>query len=234
MFATSYIKQETDGGKHKNKWKSQSLKTICVGTCPDTDGLIFYHPSTKTLLSCADKYRSDTYHPAGPQFNEPFDGRMKLNTKSSLENIHTAPSHETRASVFVKTNDEKYHKATVLSTPFNEDDEHYVVQLQQSGDILQLMGDEIYESDPNEVIPADTVLNHMLPWLKTDSKITILLPMYNRPKQGHLQHSTADGEWYFIPRRNKNNTPFHLSHFQEKAFSMYQNKKLFNGWVNTR
>ena len=48
MFSTSYIKRETDvGSNHKNKFQSESIKVICVGTCPKSDSLLFYHPASK-------------------------------------------------------------------------------------------------------------------------------------------------------------------------------------------
>jgi dUTP pyrophosphatase len=69
MFSTAYIKQvQEDGPGHK--WKSRSLKCICVGTCPDSDALLFYHPPSKQTLSCADGYRFDSFSPSGPQFGE--------------------------------------------------------------------------------------------------------------------------------------------------------------------
>ena len=62
MFAVSYIKQPNEvGGGHKNKWASQSLKTICVGICQDSDGLLFYHPQSKSIISCADNYHFDIF-----------------------------------------------------------------------------------------------------------------------------------------------------------------------------
>ena len=125
MFSVAYIKQETNKGKHKSKWSSQSLKVICVGTDPQSDGLLFYHPVTKTLLSCADQYRFDTYLPAGPQFKESFDGRFQFHTKSALKNIHTAPSHESNDTVFYKIADDKYEKASIISSPFNEETDAY-------------------------------------------------------------------------------------------------------------
>ena len=235
MFSTSYIKQETIQGKHKNKWSSQSLKVICVGTCPDSDGLLFYHPNSKSIISCGDNYRFDTYLPAGPQFNEPFDGRMTINTQSSIENIHTSPSHETNSIVYYKTSDEIYHAATVLNQPFDEDDQPYTIQLRHTGNILEIMGDEIYDHNPNDTVPPDTNINPMLPWLQHNSKVTLILPVLgSTPKQGYLQRSDADNEWYFLPGRTKRHTPIHLSNFQTKAMSMYENKKIFQGWKNTR
>ena len=235
LFATSYIKQETSLGKHKNKWTSQSLKVICVGSCPDSDGLLFYHPHSKSVISCADNYKFNTYLPSGPQFNEEFDGRMKITTKSSMENIHTAPSHETQANVYFKDTDGNYHPANIVSQPFDENVDPYIIQIQKSGNIIHAMSTELHQNNPEQPISEDTTPSHMLPWLQNDSKITLLLPQFNaKPKQGFLLQSDADNEWYFVPGRSKRHPPIHLSQFITKALSMYHNKKLFRGWVNTR
>ena len=233
IFSTSYIKQETQHGKHKSKWTSQSLKVICVGSCPNSDGLLFYHPSTKTILSCADNYRFDMYLPAGPQFGETYDGRLSITTKSSLQNIHTAPSHQANDTVYFISS-EKSYPATILSSPFNEDEDPYVIQLKKSGNIMHVMNTELSESNPDGPLQEKDCFNNLIPWCTHDKKITLCLPTFDhKPKQGHLHHSNADGEWYFIPGRKKTNTPIHLSQFQEKAISMYHNKRLFRGWVNT-
>ena len=101
--------------------------------------------------------------------------------------------------------------------------------------MLELMGDELSDTDPTKPITTDKTLNSMLPWLKHNCKITITLPaLQSTPKQGYTQQSDAHNDWYFLPGRNKQQAPIHLSKFQEKTFSMFQNKKLFNGWKNNR
>ena len=236
MFSIAYIKQMSEiGGMHKNKWSTQSLKTICVGTCPNSDSLLFYHPPTKSLLSCADNYHFDTFLPAGPQFDEKFDGRFQFTTKSANTNIHIAPTHEHNSPVFIKQNANEYHRAVILETPHDENKDPYTVQLMHSGDILQLMNDEIFDMNPtasDELSNGDTI-NQMIPWLKHDAKITIALPQFQqRPKQGFLQLSEGDGDWYFIPGRGKIHDPIHLPDFHEKALSMAYNKKIMPGWIN--
>ena len=237
MFALSYIKQETEsGGSHKNKWSSQSLKPICVGTCPNSDSLLFYHPPTKTTLSCANSYHFDTYLPSGPQFEQLFDGRFRFTTKSSNDNIHIAPTHEANATVFVRTPDDTYDSATVLHQPHDEDSDYYIVQMKHSGDIVHVSNTDIVENDPTSPpTTADSDINGLLPWLTHDAKITIALPQFDHlPKQGFLQQSDGDSEWYFIPGRSKTKPPIHLPQFQEKAISMAHNQKLFQGWMNHR
>ena len=235
MFSVSYIKQETEvGGTHKNKWSSQSLKTICIGTCPDSDGLLFYHPPSKSIISCADNYHFDTHLPSGPQFSQNFDGRFQFTTKSSNDIIHMAPTHEKNATIYIKRDDSNYDDAVILQQPHDQESDPYIVQLRSSGDILQVMSDDIFDNNPtSDPSLTDKSINGLLPWLTHDSKITISLPQFqHKPKQGFLQLSEGDGEWYFIPGRSKTKPLIPLPSFHEKALSMSHNKKLFQGWIN--
>ena len=76
MFSVAYIKQERNKAEVGGKWKTQTLKCITVGKCPRSDSILFYHPPSKQLLSCANGYKYDTFSPAGPQFNEQYDGKF--------------------------------------------------------------------------------------------------------------------------------------------------------------
>ena len=120
-----------------------------MGTCPDSDGLLFYHPQSKSIISCADNYHFDIFLPSGPQFNQQFDGRFDLTTKSNNDNIHIAPSHEKNSTIYVKRDDDNYDAAKVLQQPLNHENEPYTVQLSSSGDILQVMSQEISVINPN-------------------------------------------------------------------------------------
>ena len=238
LFAPAYIKKETlQGGSHLNKFQSQSIKTICVGTCPRSDSLLFYHPHTKKVLSCADGYVFDMYSPAGPTFGESYDGTFNLNTKSSLHTIHMAPTHEKNKEIFVPStrNPSSYHKATVLESPVDDDDP-YTVQVATTGDIRQVHPDDIREDNPNYT-PHDNELpaNGLLPWIKHDSKVTIFLQRhFTTPKQGFLQHNPKCDTWTFIQGRYKSKQPIPLPNFRELCHSMALNKRLFQGWINNK
>ena len=110
-----------------------------------------------------------------------------------------------------------------------------MIQIQSTGAILQVMNNVIYESDPTAPVQESNAPNKTLPWLKSNIRITIIIPQLDhKPKQGYIIQSDDDNEWYFIPGRTKRNPPIHLSNFIHKATSMNHNKKLFKGWVNTR
>ena len=235
MFSVAYIKQVTDKGKHKNKWKRQSLKVICVGTDPQSDGLLFYHPGTKTVLSCADQYRFDTYLPAGPQFKETFDGRFQFHTKSNLQNIHVAPTHETDSIAYYRVANDKFEKASILSTPFDETTEPYTIQIHKTGAIIQATSQELQTTEPTSLSQFnDSEINPLIPWATNNARVTILLPAFNsKPKQGRLSFDAKTAQWNFIPGRTKTHTPIPLYNFHQKALSMYHNQKLSKGWITS-
>jgi hypothetical protein len=91
MFSVAYIRQLREEGTSKSKWKDRSLKCIVVDTCNNSDGLLFYHPPSKQMLSCSDGYKFDTFTPAGPQFKETYNGRFIFNTIAGTKNIHRPP-----------------------------------------------------------------------------------------------------------------------------------------------
>ena len=52
IFKKAYVKTEKrTGGKHKNSYYTHTIKAICVGTCPDSDSLLFIiQPPNKSFL----------------------------------------------------------------------------------------------------------------------------------------------------------------------------------------
>ncbi len=240
LFSIAYIKQIRQAGHIKTKWEDQSLKCIVVGKCPDSNGLLFYHPPSKQVISCGTSYRFDPSIPAGPQFNERYDGNYYICTQSTLEsNLHQPPTHAQGSTKFVKiTNDDgsiQYKAIHVLDIPIDEENEPITAQFVQSGDIVQLMASELLDSDPTAPIPATLPSGQFthLPWIRHEAKATLYLPdRMPHPKQGYLKYSNDTKEWSFSVGRNINNNrdPIPLPSFVEKAESLLSNKHLFQGW----
>ena len=232
MFSTAYIKQERESGPG-SKWKGRSLKCICVGTCPTSDSLLFYHPPSKQTLSCADRYRFNSFSPSGPQFSEKYESNFIFNTKSAMDNIHQPLTHESNCTKYYRVPDtDEYIEVTILSVPVNDDTDPYVIQHKHSGDIMEALASELTDCNPNEH-PTDIPnslhpLRHM-PWIHNDAKVTLYLPhIMTKPKHGFL--SLNDSSWTFMPGRKKTQSPIDLPNFVELAESMVHNKKLFQGW----
>ena len=147
MFATAYKRQHRQDNRDISSWTSKSLKCVTVGSCPNSDGLLFYHPPSKQLLTCGDGYRFDTYSPAGPQFGQTYEGDFKFTTKSAIHNIHQRPSHELNSTAYIKV-DDTIKKVTILDIPTDKDEDLFTVQEIESGDIHQLLQDKILDHDP--------------------------------------------------------------------------------------
>ena len=229
MFSKAYVKIENEvGGTHLNKFKSQTLKTICVGRCPKSDSLLFYHPPSKTLLSNADGYRFDNHTPSGPQFGLKYDGGFHITRKSSSP-IHQRPQHKENDTAYVKKK-EKYVPVTILQVPIDEESEYYTVQNKETGAIKEVLSENLLDHDPTVPVNDDNQpFNHLYSWIKDSVKVTLYLSsLWKQPRQGTLL--LKQNEWYFQPGQSKNATPLHLPNFIETAESMIQNRKLFQGW----
>lgn len=244
MFSVAYIRQHHEDGKNIKSWVSKTLKCIVVGTCNKSDGLIFYHPPSKQTLTCGNGYRFDTFSPPRPQFGQQYEGDFIFNTKAALTSIHKPPTHEENSKVYYKTSltPDTYEKATILSIPIDDDEEPYTVQNTTSGEILQLLSEELLDHDPS-IPPSNANASNQqnspfpnFPWITPNAKRTLYLPTtMKKPKQGFMQYDATTSTWSFKPGHaihNKNN-PIALPNFPEIVKSMIENKKLFKGWVTS-
>eukprot|EP00957_Ditylum_brightwellii_P104226 7939253-Ditylum_brightwellii.AAC.1 len=73
MFSLSCVKQERDASGFRATGDSQSIKAICTGNDKKSNGLLFYLPSSRSLISSPD-YTLDPTVPLGPVFNLYYDG----------------------------------------------------------------------------------------------------------------------------------------------------------------
>jgi hypothetical protein len=233
LFSIAYIKHMREEGKQVSKWKSQSLKCIVVGTCHKSNGLLFYHPPSKQLFSCADGYNFDPSGPSGLHFDDKYDGDFVLIVQSDNQVfMHRKPTHELEATVYIKEDDGKYGKARIISPPSDNDEGGlYTVHHSSTGNISQVLPDEIYDHDPSSLPDSHSTKTPFpqLPWIKHDARVTLFLPgLMPTPKQGFLHRDKNN--WSFSPGRKKKHPLIPLEDFQELADSMVQNKKLFRGW----
>ena len=234
MFSIAYIKQMRAEGHNKSKWKSQTLKCIAVGKCNDSDSILFYHPPSKQTLSCSNGYTFDTFTPTNTHFNEKFDANFTFNTQSDLDTIHQPPAHDQNQVMYFKNEGGQYTKCKIIEQPYDEAAEtYYIVKDMASSDIIQKEASELLPADPTSTINIssnDTITN--IPWIHNNSKVTIILPIYQRSKQGFIQYDETKQEWSFRPGRTKNNPPIPLPRFEINVESMINAKKLFQGWCS--
>ena len=208
MFSTAYIqKPRVAACGEAPKWKPKILKCIVVRTCPKSDGLLFYHPPSKELLSCWDCYKFVTFHPSSPEFNLQYDNNFIINSRREVEYIHRPPSQKQNTTIFIpsKTNPNNFEPAHVLEVPINENTDTDIVQVQESGDIIKLKKDQIRDMNPDAPIKEhDNESKFPLsPWIRDGAKVTLFLPhTMQEPKQGYI-YQNEDKTWYFKPGRLK-------------------------------
>ena len=224
MFSLAYIKQEREqGGTHKNKFKTRSLKCILVGSDSKSNGYLFYHPPSKQLLSGNNGHRLDTFLPAGPQFDQAFDGNFIFNTRGEMDAIHRPLTHDDGKQVFYKDDENKFVEARILSSPIDDEKEPYTIQNLHNASIHEFMAASLLDHDPTAT-PADptptvnTSVFPLLPWIKPESKATLWLPkIMTQPKQGILKHDKDTDVWSFSPGKTDSHEPIPLPYFKELA-----------------
>ena len=71
-----------------------------------------------------------------------------------------------------------YEPAQVLKVPINEDTDTYIVQQQDSVDIVELKKDQIRDMDPAGPINQQTNTSSfpLAPWICDGAKVTLFLP----------------------------------------------------------
>ena len=233
MFSLSYIKLPKRRQDDNSKWSSQTVKAIVIRRCPKSDGLLFYLPMSKQLISCGDGYKFDTSSPSGPHFGEKFDYNFYMNTRASLETaIHRAPTYQQKDKAFFKDGDKSAVPVHILQVPIDDDLETYTVQNSKNGNIFQALAENIFVTNPDLPILSTTPpLDTHVHWVKGGAKATIILPSTNNePKQGILQQ--IDSDWFFYPGHKKKHSPIPLPDFESHYESLINNQKLFKGWVS--
>ena len=139
------LKQKNYKTSHKISYVSHTIKAICVSTCPYSNSLLFYHSTTKQVISATDANRFDPSLPSGPQFNLKFDSALSLTRKSQIP-LHQPPAHELGTSCFVEQGD-KYVNTKVLSIPIDDDNDTYKVQL-ANDEIAEFKTDQLHDHNP--------------------------------------------------------------------------------------
>ena len=96
--------------------QGQSLRCIAVGRCTKSNGLTFYHPPTKQLLSSTD-FVLDPTLASGPTFKLPYEGGIFFNTYSDMSEDLRPPAFPPESTAYMKTSDDTFREALVLAIP---------------------------------------------------------------------------------------------------------------------
>ena len=78
---------DRDGPTHRTKAMSQSIRAICVGNDPKSDGLQFYSPDFSSLIGSVN-HTLDHVPPSGPICGIPYDGGAQFDLHCDDDNAH--------------------------------------------------------------------------------------------------------------------------------------------------
>ena len=222
LFSIGYFRKVRDGDVQRDKYDSHSLRGIAIGKSNDSDGLVFYHPTTKTFHDTSD-YKLDPTLASGPAFGLKYNGGIHFKVYNNASDSMKPPTYPPESVVQV-TIDNQIHQATVIDTP--KDNNLYTLQL-SDGSIHQIEESSIQPAPAT----AEEATEQTIPsWITTSGKATLYLPTMKRPKQGYLRQKPSQ-EWEFIPGRSKtsNTIAIPLPDFEPQVFSMIEKFQLYEG-----
>jgi dUTPase len=241
LFAVGHTKVDTTTAQHNSKYESQTVPTILIGNDDQSDGCLFYNPSTKSIIASAD-YRLGPSRPSGPLFNLPHEdtsfGLTRYNpTQSTPAQV---PAFSLGDEVFITSspsdnnNDATIQHATILSVPLS-DSLPYTIQL-QNGQIREEYVSALSPHNPAATMQSST--SNPISWITHGSKVTIFLTnKMTSPKQGYLIQSNTN-QWSFLPGRahirNNRNTPIPLPNFEQLAPSLVRQNIIAQHWLTNK
>ena len=228
MFSIAYVRKTTDSsGSKKNKFTSQTIKTIAVGKSDYTDGLTFYNPATNDTIESSD-YRLDPSRPAGCVFTFPEEHPPQFYRHNANSTTDSPPEYDLGQLVRVVDNgDEHFGKeAHILAIPFQPNDP-YTLQLVNDNVIHQYTANQINQVQQNmpQTIP------NAPSWVTPNSKCTLYLPSsMPRSLQGFLIHNEKG--WFFKPgRKIESHHPLKkLPNFEDTVNQMVTTRQLQKGF----
>jgi hypothetical protein len=114
LFSLSAVRRERIGDTNITKFDSQSLPMICVGRCPNSDGLQFYNPDNGTLVSSID-YVFINNTTSGARFGYSYQPGLVIYRLDETNTIYQ-PKFALESEVFVHTHSPP-HVAKVVGIP---------------------------------------------------------------------------------------------------------------------
>ena len=219
MFSVAYTSY-----KSAHSYDNQTVRTIVVGRSDHTNTLLFYHPSTKKILTSA-RYKLDERLAAGPTFNLQYDGGMHFSKYCDYNAQIQPPTFAPSTTVYVKHNN-SYIEAEVITIPMNEQ-QPYTVQY-KDGSLHQHTEQDLTPHNPLQMPHHDNPTIRNLPlWVKHNSKCTLFLNKMKRPRQGYLIHNNK--HWQFRPGHALTNKPIDLPDLEQQIYDLIETSQLFKG-----
>jgi len=221
MFAIAYTSYSSP-----HSYDTQSVKTILVGRSNKSNAVLFYHPTTKQLLTST-RYKLDEVHTAGPAFGLQYEGGMYINKYIDKARQNDAPAFNPETTVYLKHNG-NIIQAEVITVPLSND--LYTIQYEDES-IHQHKEMDLSSSNPTTTPSSqDLPLNIFPDWIKQNGKCTLFLHSMSRPKHGTI--TKINEEWHFKPGTRVSNKPIHLEHFEQNMHDLIRTALLQKGHPN--
>jgi hypothetical protein len=192
LFGLVVVCRERVGDEKLNKFESQSIPLIAIGRCPNSNGLMFYNPSTGSVVSSIDyvfqpnvtsgarfgyRYQSGTFIYRLDESNAIFEPKFLLDSKV-LVHTHSPP-----------------HIAAVVGLPTYSRPDIYTVYFQDGSLAEYSVNDDLLEASSIPTTSPST--NSLLPyWVKGGSNATLFLHTMTKPCHGKM-FQNLDLEWVF-------------------------------------
>jgi len=234
MFSVAWVHRPTS-----NKFQSRSLKCILFGRDSHSNGLIYYHPPSKTTFVDGNEYRLDLSSVAGPAFKLDYEGSFHSPQKRVWTQSYTALllSRKTNQSSFYQP--EIITRTPALHESVNPTTDPFVVQL-PNGDITQVMASDIKESgrsDPPSVDPINpSAANAAISWIKHDAKATFYHPTLGpQPKWGRILCDSSqpiESAWSFVCGKHGRGKRIVIPNLCENTHNLIGSSRLTRGWKN--
>ena len=257
LFSVAYVKRQRDGTTHRTKAMSQTLRCICVGNDPKSDGLLFYSPNFKSLIGSAD-YTLDPIPPSGPTCGIPYDGGVQFDLQCDGDTINRPPAYQLHDTVLCTTTN--LH-GIIKHISIKGNDVTYLVKYITSGDHVEHQEHELSDihnyhqapvhnlpsvqtnkplenTTPVTAPPSGSNNTHIrlatpIPWLDNGCKATVFIPhLMKIPKRGFLQ--VKNEEWTFqVGRTKRTLKPFHIPSLHNNINILIADNKIVSGWKST-
>jgi hypothetical protein len=194
LFGLAAVRREHVGDEKLNKFESQSIPMIAIGQCPNSNGLLFFNPSTGSILSSID-YVFQPNATSGARFGyryQPGTFIYRLDESTTI----FEPKFLLDSKVLVHTYSPP-HLATVVGLPTYSRPDIYTVSFQDGSLAEYSVNNNLLEASsiPSTSSPSTPLLPY---WVKGGSNATLFLHTMTKPRHGKL-FQNLDKDWVFCP-----------------------------------
>lgn len=239
---------------------SQTLRCICVGNDPKSDGLLFYSPDFKNLIGSAD-YTLDPVPPSGTICGIPYDGGVQFDLHCDGDHIHRPPAYQLQDTVHCLS---KNLHDIVKNIFIQGNNVIYLIKYMTCGELVERQEHELSDIHSVQHAPAHDVMtppdlilsppittvsqtreSHMplheisttttpVSWLDDGCKVKVFLPhIMKTPKRGYLQNKNE--EWTFQAGRTQRILKsFKIPALHNNINILIADGKIVSGWKTTK